>query len=139
MRSLSAAVVERLSAKSVVAMRTDWTLPDAAVAGFLRGFDRYGILFYPVFGPAAPLGRPLPELLTQTMVLEAIDAATGPARRWPQNALTQNAVAVYSGWDDAGDDGIVSMVAMVGLEARDAHQRFAGDDPGSSYSGVVCE
>jgi hypothetical protein len=114
MRSLSAAVVEGLSAKSVVAMRADWTLPDAAAAGFLRGFDRCGIPFYAVFGPAAPLGR-------------------------PQNALTQNAVAVYSGWDDAGDDGIVSMVAMMGLEARDAHQRFAGDDPGSSYSGVVCE
>ena len=68
-------VAERLNATGVVAMRADWTRPDPAIAAFLRRFSRYGIPFNVVFGPKAPQGIALPELLTRAAVLDALDAA----------------------------------------------------------------
>jgi suppressor for copper-sensitivity B len=68
-------VTERLNAAAVVAMRADWTRPDPAIAAFLRRFARYGIPFNVVFGPKAPGGIALPELLTRAAVLDALDAA----------------------------------------------------------------
>jgi suppressor for copper-sensitivity B len=67
------AVKERLSAKGVVAMRADWTRPNAEIARYLRGFGRYGIPFNAVYGPALPQGRALPELLTPEAVAAALD------------------------------------------------------------------
>ncbi len=64
-----------LTAEGVVAMQADWTRPDAGIAAFLERFGRYGIPFNIVFGPGAPQGLPLPELLGQAEVLEAIEAA----------------------------------------------------------------
>lgn len=63
----------------VVAMQADWTSPDPAITAFLNRFGRYGIPFNVAFGPGAPEGVPLPELLTEQAVLDAIDraAATG--------------------------------------------------------------
>ena len=52
----------------VVAMRADWTRPDPAIAAYLRRFGRYGIPFNAVYGPGAPGGLPLPELLTADAV-----------------------------------------------------------------------
>ena len=62
---------------SVVAMRADWTRPDDAIADYLRGHGRYGIPFNAVYGPAAPEGIALPELLTEGAVLGAIARAGG--------------------------------------------------------------
>jgi suppressor for copper-sensitivity B len=73
----SDAVAQRLAGPEIVAMRADWTRPDAAIGAFLRGFGRFGIPFYAVFGPATPDGQGLPEILTQTAVLEALRKA-GP-------------------------------------------------------------
>jgi suppressor for copper-sensitivity B len=70
-------VAERLGAAPVVAMRGDWTLPSDEITDYLTGFGRYGIPFNVVFGPGAPEGRLLPELLTVETVLEALDAAAG--------------------------------------------------------------
>ena len=69
------AVADRLAGDSVVTMRGDWTLPSDAIADYLAGFGRYGIPFNAVYGPGAPQGRALPELLTVDAVLEAIDGA----------------------------------------------------------------
>ncbi len=69
------AVAERLGAEDVVPMRADWTLPDDAIASFLASYGRYGIPFYVVYGPEAPEGLVLPELLTSDIVLEAIAQA----------------------------------------------------------------
>ena len=66
----------RLSSDSVVAMQADWTLPSDAISRYLAGFGRYGIPFDAVYGPGAPKGLALPELLTEEAVLSAIDTAS---------------------------------------------------------------
>ncbi|MGF1625837.1 MAG: protein-disulfide reductase DsbD family protein [Alphaproteobacteria bacterium] len=62
---------------AVVAMLADWTNPDPAIADYLASFGRYGIPFNAVYGPEIPQGIALPELLTQSSVLDAIAAASG--------------------------------------------------------------
>jgi suppressor for copper-sensitivity B len=66
-------VRRRLAAKDVVAMRADWTRPNAVIERYLQGFGRYGIPFNAVYGPALPEGRALPELLTPEAVASALD------------------------------------------------------------------
>jgi suppressor for copper-sensitivity B len=68
-------VATRLLGAGVVAMKADWTNPDPAIAAFLERHGRYGIPFDIVYGPAAPEGIPLPELLTDADVLAALDRA----------------------------------------------------------------
>ena len=75
----SGAIQDRLSADGVVAMQGDWTRPDPAIAAFLASHDRYGIPFNAVFGPAAPGGILLPELLTADGLTDALDRAGGGA------------------------------------------------------------
>jgi len=60
-----------------VAMQADWTLPSDEIARYLAGFGRYGIPFNAVYGPNAPAGIPLPELLTTELVMNAITEASG--------------------------------------------------------------
>ncbi len=74
-------VAERLAAPDTVLMRGDWTRPDDAITAYLASFGRYGIPFNAVYGPAAPDGVPLPELLTSGAVLEAIETATATTTR----------------------------------------------------------
>ncbi len=69
-------VAERLGADPVVTMRGDWTLPNDEITDYLTGFGRYGIPFNAVYGPAAPEGKLLPELLSVDAVLSALDAAS---------------------------------------------------------------
>ena len=72
------AVAPRLEdAGTVTAMRADWTRPDEAIARYLARHGRYGIPFNIVYGPAAPEGIALPELLTESAVLDALDRASG--------------------------------------------------------------
>ncbi|HEY0832581.1 MAG TPA: thioredoxin family protein, partial [Azospirillum sp.] len=59
----------------VVALRADWTRPDERIAAYLARHGRYGIPFNIVYGPGAPDGIALPELLTTGAVLEALDKA----------------------------------------------------------------
>ena len=66
---------ERLASAGVVAMQGDWTRPDDAIARYLASFGRYGIPFNAVYGPDAPDGVVLPELLSQGAVAEAFAAA----------------------------------------------------------------
>ncbi len=70
-----APVAEALA--GTVAMRADWTRPDEAIAAWLRGHGRFGIPFDAVYGPGAPEGIVLPELLTERAVLDALAAAGG--------------------------------------------------------------
>ena len=70
-------VTAALSGRNVVAMQADWTRPDPAIAAFLARHRRYGIPFNAVFGPGAPKGVLLPELLTEQAVLDAIAEAVG--------------------------------------------------------------
>ncbi len=60
----------------VIPIKADWTRSNEAIAAYLKSFDRYGLPFNAVFGPGAPGGIVLPELLTQKAVLDAFDAAS---------------------------------------------------------------
>ena len=70
-------IATRLAAADVTPMRADWTRPDDAIARYLASFGRYGIPFNVVYGPGAPVGTPLPELLTTEVVLDALGRAGG--------------------------------------------------------------
>ncbi|WP_420403196.1 protein-disulfide reductase DsbD family protein [Nisaea sp.] len=70
------AVAERIASGDILAMRADWTTPDPEIAEYLASFGRYGIPFNAVYGPAAPAGLALPELLS----LEAVETAIREAR-----------------------------------------------------------
>jgi suppressor for copper-sensitivity B len=70
-------VFERLSAGNVIPMQADWTLPKASITHYLATFQRYGIPFNAVYGPGAPNGIVLPEILTPDVVIEALGAAKG--------------------------------------------------------------
>ena len=59
----------------VVALQADWTNPDPAITAFLQKYGNYGVPFNIVFGPQAPQGIPLPELLTSSAVLDALEKA----------------------------------------------------------------
>ena len=72
-----APVVDALAAPSVVAMQADWTRPDPRIAAFLEAQGRFGIPFNIVYGPAAPEGIALSEVLTPRAVMDALGAALG--------------------------------------------------------------
>jgi suppressor for copper-sensitivity B len=67
----------RLAGPGIIAMRADWTRPSDAIAAYLKSFGRYGIPFNAVYGPAAPQGIALSEVLTPGAVLDALAAAAG--------------------------------------------------------------
>ena len=74
-----AEVAGRLATAAVTAMKADWTMPDTKISAYLTSFGRYGIPFNAVYGPGAPAGIVLPELLTTGIVLEAISRAARSA------------------------------------------------------------
>jgi suppressor for copper-sensitivity B len=67
-----------LDEPGVVALRADWTRPDPAIADYLASHGRYGIPFNAVYGPSAPDGVPLPELLSEDAVTAAFERAGRP-------------------------------------------------------------
>jgi suppressor for copper-sensitivity B len=71
------ASAERLRRPEVVPMKADWTQPDDEIARYLASFGRYGIPFNVVYGPAAPDGILLPELLKESAVVDAFNRASG--------------------------------------------------------------
>jgi thiol:disulfide interchange protein len=57
-------IVEFLKKNHVRLVKGDWTNRDAEITKFLNKYQRAGVPFYIVFGPGAPDGKILPELLT---------------------------------------------------------------------------
>ena len=72
---LSREPVAALLETNVIPMQADWTRPDPIIANYLASFGRYGIPFNVVYGPSAPNGVPLPELLNADAVLQGIEKA----------------------------------------------------------------
>lgn len=70
-------VAATLGTAGVVPMLADWTSPDQAIADYLAAHGRYGIPFNAVYGPGAPDGILLPELLSTETVLDALKQARG--------------------------------------------------------------
>ena len=70
-------VANVLGRGNFIAMKADWTNPNPEISAFLKNFGRYGIPFNVVFGPLAPEGLPLPEILSEDVVLTALAEASG--------------------------------------------------------------
>jgi suppressor for copper-sensitivity B len=70
------ATAARLNSQAI-AMQADWTRPNAEIAAYLATYGRYGIPFNVVYGPMAPAGIVLPELLSTGAVDDALDKASG--------------------------------------------------------------
>lgn len=73
-------VIQKIQALKVVPLRADWTTQDPEITKLLQKFGRSGVPLYVLF----PAGKPtepiiLPEVITQSSVLEALDKA-GPSR-----------------------------------------------------------
>ena len=64
-----------LNTDHVHPMQGDWTKRDKVIATFLAAHARSGIPFTMVFGPAAPEGFVLPEILTEGNLTEALKKA----------------------------------------------------------------
>lgn len=74
-----------LAEVDMVAMRADWTKPDDRIARYLARNGRYAIPFNAVYGPGAPEGIVLSELLTDKAVIDALTKARRPKEvesRW---------------------------------------------------------
>jgi suppressor for copper-sensitivity B len=70
-------LAQRLFHSDIIAMQADMTNPNPDITEFLRKYGRYGIPFNAAFGPGAPQGIVLPELLTPNVVTQALDTASG--------------------------------------------------------------
>ena len=74
-------VIDRQPAQALFArqdvklFRADWTSPDQEISDFLAEHQRYGIPFTIVYGPKAPKGIILPELLNHKALVQAIEDA----------------------------------------------------------------
>jgi suppressor for copper-sensitivity B len=66
-----------LENSDVVAMQGDWTNPDSQIAAYLGKYERLGIPFNIVYGPGAPKGIVLSELLGKKDVIAALNKARG--------------------------------------------------------------
>ncbi|ETW11210.1 thiol:disulfide interchange protein DsbD 1 precursor [Roseivivax marinus] len=66
-----------LDSNDVVPMQADWTRPDPRINRYLKRHDRYAIPFNAVYGPGAPNGIVLSEILTADAVVRALDTARG--------------------------------------------------------------
>ena len=64
-----------LSGSDVVAIRGDWTHPDAVISSYLQRYNRFGIPFNIVYSKKYPNGFILPEILTSSIVINAIENA----------------------------------------------------------------
>jgi thiol:disulfide interchange protein DsbD len=70
-----AEVVAAMNKNNIVTLKADWTTRDEEITRALESFGRNGVPFYVIYpaDPNAP-ARPLPEILSKSIVLKAIDA-----------------------------------------------------------------
>jgi suppressor for copper-sensitivity B len=68
---------EALAEGKLIGLKADWTRPDPAIARYLASFGRYGIPFNAVYGPHAQQGLPLPPVLSEEALREAVGQAGG--------------------------------------------------------------
>jgi len=68
------AVRDALSARDVVYMKGDWTNRDAAITRYLASFGRAGVPLYVLYPPGDGAPRVLPQILTESSLLEALGA-----------------------------------------------------------------
>jgi suppressor for copper-sensitivity B len=71
----TADIVAAFEQGEVVRMRADWTKPSNEIANYLASFGRFGIPFNVIYGPDAPQGVILPELLSDDSVYDGLASA----------------------------------------------------------------
>lgn len=85
-------IAQRLN-KEAISMQADWTRPNPDISAYLASYGRYGIPFNIVYGPGAPGGIVLPELLTTGDVAGALDKASKSKSSAAQTAPSSPAMA----------------------------------------------
>jgi thiol:disulfide interchange protein DsbD len=65
-------VIEAFARRKVVTLRADWTQRDPAIAAALARHGRNGVPLYLVYHPGSAQPLVLPELLTVSIVLDAL-------------------------------------------------------------------
>jgi thiol:disulfide interchange protein/DsbC/DsbD-like thiol-disulfide interchange protein len=66
------AVQRAFTSKNVAYLKGDWTRQDPAITEFLREQGRDGVPLYLYYGPHAPSAEVLPQILTESTVLDAL-------------------------------------------------------------------
>jgi thiol:disulfide interchange protein DsbD len=75
-------IAAAFAANKVAYVKGDWTKQDERITEFLRSFGRAGVPLYLVYPPRAGAEpRVLPQLLTESIVLDAIRSASRTAQR----------------------------------------------------------
>jgi thiol:disulfide interchange protein DsbD len=71
-----AEVAQHFADKGVTALKADWTNGDSAIAKALEGYGRNSIPLYVLYsGRGVHAYRVLPQVLTPSLVVEAVDQA----------------------------------------------------------------
>lgn len=75
----SSSVVSKLVSANVTVLQADWTRGDPEITAALAKYGRSGVPLYVIYSPARPT-EPilLPEIITASMVTDAIDRASKP-------------------------------------------------------------
>ncbi len=68
----SAEIQAAFKAKNVLLLRADWTAPNVAIAAELARLGRSGLPVYAFYLPGATSPQLLPEVLTKTIILDAL-------------------------------------------------------------------
>ena len=68
-------IASALVAPNIVLMQADWTQPSDVISRYLEANGRYGIPFNVIYGPGAPDGIILPEILRPGVILDALENA----------------------------------------------------------------
>ena len=71
----SADVLKTFADQNVVALKADWTNKDARITAELAKWNRSAIPFNLVYRPDRPNAEVLPELLTPTIVIDALNGS----------------------------------------------------------------
>lgn len=70
-------VADALFGPNILRLQADWTQRDDSIAAYMRKYGRYGVPFNIVYGPGAPNGIILSELLSRDEVMNALTEAAG--------------------------------------------------------------
>ncbi|MFK8036066.1 MAG: protein-disulfide reductase DsbD family protein, partial [Hyphomicrobiales bacterium] len=71
-------VAQLLMSNHVIKMQADWTRPDPKIARYLEANNRFGIPFNIIYGPNAPNGILLSEVLSSEKIKTALEEARKP-------------------------------------------------------------
>lgn len=70
----SGSLKEAFDARGIVAMKADWTNQNPEITALLSEYGRNGVPLYLYYAPNAARAEVLPQLLTESLVLAALDA-----------------------------------------------------------------